>query len=333
MIDPHRRPLAVSVDVPDSREAGTVRGTGADRVELMQTFVRIVEAGSLSAAAALLGTTQPTVSRRLQMLERSLGLRLLQRSTHHMKLTEDGERCFARAKELVTNWEAFEADLRGTGDDPEGTLRVLAPHAFGQEMLIGPLADFLERYTGMKVHWFLQDREPDFIAEGIDCAIHVGELRDGANVAISLTDVPRIVAASPALLAGRAAPEHPSELASLPWLSLTTFYRNEITLTHQTTHETVRVTFDPRMSTDNLYALRSAALRGLGVGVCSSWVMAEDVAQGRLVQLVPQWRTTALPMYIIYPYAKYYPARLRRFIEAMRAAIPTVIDNEQRKIR
>lgn len=326
MTDP-RNPSTPIADSP------AARASGADRVELMQTFVRIVEAGSLSAAAALLGTTQPTVSRRLQMLERSLGLRLLQRSTHRMKLTEDGERCFARAKELVMSWEAFEADLRGTGNDPEGTLRVLAPHAFGQEMMIGPLADFLERYTGMKVHWFLQDREPDFIAEGIDCAIHVGELRDPSNVAILLTDVPRIVVASPALLAGRAAPTHPEALASLPWLSLTTFYRNEITLTHEHTHETARLTFDPRMSTDNLYALRSATIRGLGVGVCSAWLMAEDVAQGRLIQLLPQWRSSALPMYLIYPYAKIYPARLLRFIEAMRAAIPAVIDAEQRKIR
>ncbi|VVD69857.1 HTH-type transcriptional regulator DmlR [Pandoraea eparura] len=320
-------PPSFATDAPAGRSGG------ADRVELMQTFVRIVEAGSLSAAAALLGTTQPTVSRRLQMLERSLGLRLLQRSTHRMKLTEDGERCFARAKELVASWEAFEADLRGTGNDPEGTLRVLVPHAFGQDMMIGPLADFLERYVGMKVHWFLQDREPDFIAEGIDCAIHVGELRDPSNVAISLTDVPRIVVASPDLLRGRALPSHPSDLASLPWLSLTTFYRSDITLMHEQTHETARVTFDPRMSTDNLYALRSAAICGLGVAVCSAWVMAEDVAQGRLIQLVPPWRSTALPMYLIYPYAKYYPARLRRFIEAMRVAIPAVIDAEQRKIR
>ncbi|WP_371443213.1 LysR family transcriptional regulator [Pandoraea sp. ISTKB] len=331
--------MTESLDPPQSTSpqsttgAPAARSTGADRVELMQTFVRIVESGSLSAAAALLGTTQPTVSRRLQMLERSLGLRLLQRSTHRMKLTEDGERCFARAKELVTSWEAFEADLRGTGDEPEGTLRVHVPHAFGQDMMIGPLADFLERYTGMKVHWFLQDREPDFIAEGVDCAIHVGELQDPSNVAILLTDVPRIVVASPDLLRGRTMPENPSDLLALPWLALTTFYRTELTLTHRQTHASERITFDPRMSTDNLFALRSAALRGLGVGVASAWVMAEDIAQGRLIQLVPQWCSTALPMYIIYPYAKYYPARLRRFIEAMRTAIPAVIDEEQRKIR
>ena len=101
------------------------------RFELMETFVRIVEAGSLSAAAAQLHTTQPTISRRLQALERSLGMRLLQRTTHTMRLTVDGERCFKRAKELLANWAAFEADLRGAQEEPDGLLRVAVPHAFG----------------------------------------------------------------------------------------------------------------------------------------------------------------------------------------------------------
>ena len=117
-----------------------------DKIKAMQTFVRIVEAGSLSAAAAQLGTTQPTISRRLQTLERSLGLRLLQRSTHAMRLTVDGERCYERAKELLTNWAAFESDLRGASEEPDGILRVVVPHAFGQDRLIKPLADYLRRY-------------------------------------------------------------------------------------------------------------------------------------------------------------------------------------------
>ena len=104
------------------------------RFELMETFVRIVEAGSLSAAAAQLHTTQPTISRRLQALERSLGMRLLQRTTHTMRLTVDGERCFKRAKELLANWAAFEADLRGAQEEPDGLLRVAVPHAFGRSV-------------------------------------------------------------------------------------------------------------------------------------------------------------------------------------------------------
>ena len=117
--------------------------TPSDRLELMQTFVRIVEAGSLSAAAAQMLTTQPTVSRRLQALERALGVRLLQRSTHAMKPTEDGERCYTRAKELLADWDALAADLRGAGEAPEGLLRVVVPHAFGQAQLVEPLGEFL----------------------------------------------------------------------------------------------------------------------------------------------------------------------------------------------
>lgn len=296
--------------------------TSTDRIELMQTFVRIVEAGSLSAAAAQMNTTQPTVSRRLQMLERSLGLRLLQRSTHAMKLTEDGERCFERAKELVAGWEAFESDLRGASDEPSGTLRVVVPHAFGQQQLVGPLAEFLRRHPRVTVEWLLHDRTPDFIGEGIDCAIHVGEVSDPSVVAIRLSEVPRIVVAAPSVLENRAMPAHPNELASLPWLSLRTFYRNEVTLTHAATGETQRLALRPRVGTDSLYALRSAAVMGLGVCVASAWLLTDDIAQGRLLHLVPQWQAPSLPMQLIYPYASFYPAKLRRFVETMRQTVP-----------
>jgi len=286
----------------------------------MQTLVRIVEAGSLSAAAAQLGTTQPTVSRRLQALERMLGAKLLQRSTHAMQLTEEGQRCFAHAKELLQNWDAFEADLRGSTDVPEGTLRVVVPHAIGQQQLVGPLADYLQRHPRVAVEWLLHDRTPDFIADGIDCAIHVGTVDDPAVVAVKLAEIPRIVVAAPAVLGDTPAPTHASELAALPWLALRTFYRNDITLRH-TDGTQQRLALKPRMSTDSLYALRSAALLGLGVCVASSWAVAEDVTEGRLLHLLPAWRAEPLPIYLVYPYAHFYPAKLRRFVDILRPAL------------
>lgn len=296
-----------------------------DRMALMQTFVRIVEAGSLSAAATQMGTTQPTVSRRLQALERSLGLPLLQRSTHRMKLTEDGERCYERAKELLANLDAFDADMRGTGDQPEGTLRVVVPHAFGQQQLVGPLNRYLQRYPKVSVEWLLSDREPDFIASGIDCAIHVGEVTDPTAVAIRLSEVRRVVIASPSVTNGRQ-PTHPSELAALPWLAIRTFYRDAITLVHAGSGERVELPIRPRMSTDSLYALRSAARLGMGVGVISGWMAAEDVAQGRLIRLVPDWEAEPLPIYLVYPHARFYSSRLRRFIEVMRETVTAAMD-------
>jgi DNA-binding transcriptional LysR family regulator len=262
------------------------------------------------------------VSRRLQALERSLGLRLLSRSTHAMKLTEDGERCFARAKELIAAWESFESDLRGSGAEPEGTLRVIAPHAFGQNLLVEPLGDYLRRYPRVSVDWLLHDRAPDFITDAVDCAIHVGEVNDPLLVAIKLAEVPRIVVAAPSVLGDGPAPSHAKALAALPWLALRTFYRTNISLTHFESGEQCNVPINPRLSTDSLYATRSATLMGLGVSVVSAWAVADDLAAGRLVHLAPQWRASPLAMHLVYPYARHYPAKLRRFVEAMRESVP-----------
>jgi DNA-binding transcriptional LysR family regulator len=291
----------------------------------METFVRIVEAGSLSAAALRLNATQPTVSRRLQALERALGVRLLQRSTHAMRLTADGERCFARAQELLAGWSAFEAELRGAQDEPEGRLRVVAPHAFGQEKFVAPLAAFLRRHPRVSVEWLLHDAPGDFIAEGIDCALLVGEPRDPDLVAIRLAEVPRIVVAAPEVLGGAARPEDPAGLAALPWLALRTFYRDALTLHHAGSGAAQRLELRPRLSTDSLYALRSAALLGLGACVASSWLLAEDLAAGRLLHLAPQWHAPPLPVYVVYPHARFYPSRLLRFVAAMREAVPAVV--------
>lgn len=305
------------------KEAGN---PGVDRIELMQTFVRIVETGSLSAAAEQLKTSQPTVSRRLQTLERLLGLRLLQRSTHVMKLTEDGERCYAHAKDLLNSWKAMEADLRGTQDEPEGNLRVLVPHAFGQDQLLVPLADYLMRYPNVSVEWLLHDRRPDFIAEGIDCAIQVGEVDNLSVVAIRLFEVPRIVVASPSLMQDKSM-DSVKDLHSLPWLALRTYYRDQVTLTRQSDGSEHRFEIQPRMSTDSLYALRNAALAGLGVAIVSSWLVKEDIQQQRLVQLMADWRAASLPVSLVYPHARFYPARLRLFIDTIRKTMPLTEDN------
>jgi DNA-binding transcriptional LysR family regulator len=303
----------------------TKPASNPDRIELLETFVRIVEAGSFSAAAAQLATTQPTVSRRLQALERSLGVRLLRRSTHGIGLTEDGERCLDRARRLLSDWQEFESDLKGVGEEPSGSLRIVAPHALGQQQLIPALADYLRATPGVDIEWRLQDRRPDFVAEGVDCAIHVGGVDDPGLVALRLSEIPRIVVAAPSLVDARNPPREPAELAALPWLALLSFYRNEVLLQRQGEPATARVAIRPRLGTDSLFALRSAALAGAGAALASAWIVADDVAQGRLVRLVPRWHGAPLPVHLVYPYARFQPARLRRFIDVMRRAMPTVV--------
>jgi DNA-binding transcriptional LysR family regulator len=187
---------------------------------------------------------------------------------------------------------------------------------------VAPLADYLKRYPRMTVEWTLHDRAIDMIGEGIDCMIRVGENPPQDMVAIRLGDVPRVVVAAPSLLDGAPVPAHPDALTSLPWIAVSNFYRDEVVLDHRPGGETVRLAIRPRLYTDNLYTMRNAALLGVGVALGSAWALHDELESGRLVQLVPEWQAAALPIWLIYPPARFYPARLRRFIDIMREAVP-----------
>jgi len=293
--------------------------TTFDRLLLMQTFIRIVEAGSLSAAARQLGTTQPTVSRRLQALERQFGQPLVQRSTHALRLTDTGQRAYERAKTLATEWECFEESLRAEPGLPEGLLRVQVPHAFGQEHLVAPLVQALKAAPGLRVDWLLNDAAPNFIEQGLDCAIRVGGTAEGAVVAIPLGQVPRVLVAAPELLAGRT-PAEPEEIADLPWIAISTFYRHELPL-ERDDGVRLRLPIRPVLATDSLFATREAARLGLGAALVSGWTVQQDIAEGRLVRVLPRWRGPALPVRLLYPNPPAPTARLRYFIEAMRRSM------------
>ncbi|OXL39076.1 LysR family transcriptional regulator [Enterobacter mori] len=294
-----------------------------DRVELMRTFVRIVETGSLSAAARQLSTTQATVSRRLQSLETLLGARLLLRTTHATRLTDDGERCYQHARRVIDSWLALEDEVGQAEDEPVGVLRVRAPHAFGQEQLLKPLTEFLQRYPQLSVEWMLNDKSVDFLSDNIDCAIRVGAEVDPATVSVQLAEVPRSIVASPALLARFPKVSKPEDLQALPWIAISTFYQRHVELFDGAAQPT-RIAITPRLSTDSLYVARNTALTGLGVALVSSWTVKEDIQEGRLIPLLPEWQPTALPVHLVYPWSRYYPARLRRFLEMMKQVMPGI---------
>lgn len=294
-----------------------------DRVELMRTFVRIVETGSLSAAASQLSTTQATVSRRLQSLETLLGARLLLRTTHAIRLTDDGERCYQHARRVIDSWLALEDEVGQAEDEPVGVLRVRAPHAFGQEQLLKPLTEFLQRYPQLSVEWMLNDKSVDFLSDNIDCAIRVGAEVDPATVSVQLAEVPRSIVASPALLARFPKVSKPEDLQALPWIAISTFYQRHVELFDGAAQPT-RIAITPRLSTDSLYVARNTALTGLGVALVSSWTVKEDIQEGRLIPLLPEWQPTALPVHLVYPWSRYYPARLRRFLEMMKQVMPGI---------
>lgn len=295
-----------------------------DRIELMRTFIRIVEAGSLSSAARQLETTQATVSRRLQSLESMLGSRLILRTTHAMKLTDDGERCYQHARQVVDAWLALEDEMSIADDRPVGVLRVRAPHAFGQQQLLGPLVSFLQRYPQLAVEWMLNDKTVDFLSDNIDCAIRVGAEVDPATVSVLLAEVPRSLVVAPELLSRYPVLAIPQDLSRLPWVAISTFYQHEVELQHQEDSRELSFGIVPCLSTDSVYVARNTALAGLGAAIVSSWAVTEDIAAGRLIEPFPQWRASPLPVHLVYPWARYYPTRLRKFLDLMREVMPQV---------
>lgn len=246
------------------------------------------------------------------------------RTTHTTRLTDDGERCYQHARRVIDSWLALEDEVGQTEDEPVGVLRVRAPHAFGQDQLLKPLTEFLQRYPQLSVEWMLNDRSVDFLGDNLDCAIRVGVEVDPATVSVLLAEVPRSVVASPELLARYPAVKTPEDLQQLPWIAISSFYQRHVELFHDASSAPTRVTITPRLSTDSLYVARNTALTGLGVAVVSSWTVQDDIQEGRLVHLLPEWQPAALPVHLVYPWSRYYPARLRRFLELMRQIMPEV---------
>ena len=219
---------------------------------------------------------------------------------------------------------ALEDALQLTDEQPVGTLRVRAPHAFGQQQLLIPLIGFLARYPQLSVEWMLHDKAVDFISDNVDCAIRVGAEVDPATVTVLLAEVPRCIVASPELLSRFPDVTQPESLSALPWIAIRTFYQHEVVLRHAGSEQTASVAIASRLSTDSLYVAKNAALAGVGVAVVSSWTVEEEIANGTLIELLPQWQAAPLPVHLVYPWARYYPVRLRKFLDLMREAMPQI---------
>ena len=183
-----------------------------DKLRAMTTFVRIVETGSLTAAAERLRTSPTSVVRSLSGLERALGVRLLNRTTRRMALTDEGRDYFERCRRLLSEVEDAEAALLARQVKPAGRLVITAPVMFGRLHVAPLVIDFLAAFPDVRVELLLVDRIVDLIDEGIDLAIRIGTLPESSLVAIPLGSTRRVVCASPAYLASHGQPRHPNEL-------------------------------------------------------------------------------------------------------------------------
>jgi DNA-binding transcriptional LysR family regulator len=286
----------------------------------MQCFVRAVDLGSLSAVAREQRTTQPTISKAVAALERSLGVRLLERTTTSLSATEQGKRFYERARRVLDELTDAVSDARGQTQRPAGFLRITAPAALGQLRVNRLVLAFQVLYPQVQVELILVDRAVDLVEEGVDLALRIGGPLPAQGIARKVAVSRRYFVASPAYLSARPRLRSPQDLAGHEYIRFAS----------ATSGDTLQVTDGKRVhviSTEGRYrvnssmAIRESLLCGAGLGVMPGWLVEDLVLSGDLVRVLPRWYADPHELHLLFPSRRYLPARTRALIDYLVEAL------------
>jgi DNA-binding transcriptional LysR family regulator len=281
----------------------------------MTVFARVVEEQSFSGAARKLGMSKSAISKHVTKLEDSLGIRLLNRTTRRLSLTDAGSTFYQHCARVVEEIETAEhalTDLRGT---PRGILRISAPLTFGQQFLPNVIADFMQLYPGLKVDIHLADHMVDLVAEGFDMAIRITRLRDSSMIARKLADFHGQLVASPDYLKKHGTPKHPADLSDHNVIAYTNTPNPNIwDFDGPDGHTSVRV--NPVLWCNNGEFTATAARRGLGIAGEPEFIIANAMHSGELVPILTDYSTRlGGGIYAVYPERRHLPTKVRLFID------------------
>lgn len=281
------------------------------------SFTQAAAQGSFSAAARVLGLTPAAVSKNVARLEGELGLRLFQRSTRHLALTEGGEAFLQQVAGPLASLQSAVGGVRRSNEAPAGNLKVSMGPGFGRHFLVPLLGDFLARYPAVVPDWHFDNRQVNLVGEGFDAAIGGGfELTPGV-VARELAPIHIVAVASPAYLVGRPLPRSPQDLAGFDGIvrrSSPTGRVRPWTLRSRRAAEQL-VPCKPRLVFSDPEAMALAARLGLGVALLPMPFAFGHIRSGELVRLLPGWYSDAGPLALYYPSRSMLPAKTRVFVE------------------
>lgn len=294
-----------------------------DRYRQIETFVRVVEAGSFVRAATVLKTSKAAVSRGVIELEARLGARLLHRTTRHVALTEAGRAYYERARNLLV--ELAEADAAATSRAPSATglLRVNAPHTFGVRHLAPLLGPFLDSHPAIELDLTLTDRHVDLREENVDLAIRITRTPDPALATRKLASVRLIACASPRYLAAHGVPQRPADLVHHRTIGYSYAPAGDV-WSFAGEAGAVAVNLRPHVHANDGEVCRAAALAHQGIVLQPSFVVADALAAGSLVRVLADHRTDELGIYAVYPPRRQPAARVRVFVDFLAQALASV---------
>ena len=284
----------------------------------LESFVQSAEGGSFSAAARRLGLTPAAVSKNVARLEARLGVRLFQRSTRRLTLTEGGERFLAQVGGALATLQEAVAGIDKDDGQPAGTLKVSMGQAFGREHVLPMMGDFLARYPAILPDWHFDNQQVDLVGEGFDAAIGGGIELAAGLIARELARIHVVAVASPRYMEGRERPRHPSDLAALDTLlrrSSPTGRLRGWTLRHARGEEATVELPRPRAIFNDPEAIAHAALMGLGVAMLPMPFVERGLRSGELLRLLPDWHQDAGAVWLYYPSKKLLPPKTRVFVD------------------
>lgn len=280
-------------------------------------FVAVVEAGSLTGAAARLGMTKTVVSAHLRKLEQEVGASLLLRTTRRLSLTDAGEAFYEASRRILRETEDAVAAAGQASVEPRGLLRVTAPIDYCASVLAPVAAQLRARYPALEIELLSGDRVTELVGEGIDVAIRVGRLSDSSMQAVRLATFAEWLVASPSLLAQGAIPQAPSELEALPFIALSALAKPwSWTFERDGVRQSVRMRTG--LACNTAIAVLAAAQHGGGLAILPDHMLAASVQAGQLVRLLPQWALPGGGVYAVFPATRYRPQKTRVFIDAVR---------------
>lgn len=285
-----------------------------DDLRRMVIFSHVVEAKSFSTAARRLGIAKSAVSRHISLLEKSVGVRLLNRTTRSLSLTEIGEIYYQSCARIVAEAEDATRRITHLQDQLSGTLRVASPIILGNRFIAPLLVDFMRLHPSLNVELLLEDQVVDMVDSGIDVGIRVGWLKDSGLVARKIGESPRLLCASPDYIERRGKPEKPEQLSdhdSIIFSLLPTPYHWRFVKNRKEK----RIQIKGQVKTNNADAVRSFLLSGAGLAALSDFLVADDIKAGRLVQLLPDYDCGSAGIYAVFMDRRYPQAKVRLFID------------------
>ena len=294
---------------------------GLGNLRRLAYFVSVVETGSFTAAAERLGITKAVVSQQVARLEREFRTSLLVRTTRKVQPTELGQAFYLRCAMILREAENAFDDLTETSAEPSGMLRLTAPFDYGVGIVVPAIAAFTQRYPACKVDAILSDQTLDLMSGNIELAIRVGWLAETSLQARKIGSFRQLLVASPAMKPQVAQLAHPQDIANLPFIANTAL-RDHLTWNfslNEFERETERQVVNVQASIflDATLAVREAVCQGAGLSVLPDYSVAGDLAAGRLIQVLPQWRLPSGGIHAVFPAARFRPAKVRAFVDLL----------------